>query len=186
MIITHSREKLINAIIYFAKNTKFCGKIKLMKLLYFLDFRHFKETGKSVTGLEYYAWEKGPVPKELFEELDDLKSDLKAAINVIRSDKTSLQQIVPKRSFDDTYFSNREKRLLEELSYVFENAKAEEMVEVSHLENEPWHRTLTQKGQWQKIDYLLAIDNKAESLSNEEAQERKEEIEETRRALGST
>jgi len=185
MIITHKREKLVNAIIYFAKNTKFCGKIKLMKLLYFLDFRHFKETGKSVTELEYYAWERGPVPKDLFQELEDLKPDLKAAINVIRLDKTTLQQIVSKRDFDDKYFSNREKRLLEEIAYVFENAKAEEMVEVTHLENEPWHRTLTKEGQWHKIDYLLAIDNKADSLSYEEAQERKEEIEETRRALGS-
>ena len=66
MIITHHREKLINAIIYFAKNTTYCGKTKLLKLLYFLDFYQFKQTGKSVTGLDYFAWKMGPVPKELF------------------------------------------------------------------------------------------------------------------------
>ena len=78
MIITHHREKLINAIIYFATHTKYCGKTKLLKLLYFLDFSHFKRTGKSVTGLDYFAWGMGPVPKELFKELSgNLKRDMK-------------------------------------------------------------------------------------------------------------
>jgi len=62
MIITHQRDKLINAIIYLSSNTNYCGKTKLMKLLYFRDFKHFRQTGKSVTGLDYYAWEMGPVP----------------------------------------------------------------------------------------------------------------------------
>ena len=43
MLINHEREKLINAIIYFAKNTRFLGKTKLCKLLYFLDFEHLLE-----------------------------------------------------------------------------------------------------------------------------------------------
>jgi len=30
MIVTHHREKLINVIIYFAKNTKYCGKTKIL------------------------------------------------------------------------------------------------------------------------------------------------------------
>lgn len=32
MIKTHEREKLINAIVFFAKNTRHCGKIKLLYL----------------------------------------------------------------------------------------------------------------------------------------------------------
>src|SRR3990172_2038157 len=42
MLLSHEREKLINAIIFFADNTRFLGKTKLCKLLYFLDFGHFK------------------------------------------------------------------------------------------------------------------------------------------------
>ena len=41
MLIEHNREKLINSIIYFISNTKYCGKTKLFKLLYYLDFMHF-------------------------------------------------------------------------------------------------------------------------------------------------
>ena len=53
MMVPHDRDKLINAIVFFAKNTKYCGKIKLIKLLYLLDFEHFRQTGRSVTGMDY-------------------------------------------------------------------------------------------------------------------------------------
>ena len=64
------------------------------------------------------------------------------------------------------------------------NAKAEEMVELTHLRNEPWHKTLIQKGANQKIDYLLSIDDQPDSLSYDEAQERMEEISEMHRIFG--
>ena len=82
MIQDHSREKLLNAVIFFATSTKFCGKTKLYKLLYFLDFTHFMEVGRSVTGLEYFAWPKGPVPVQLHEEIDDPPDDMAAAMKV--------------------------------------------------------------------------------------------------------
>ncbi len=183
MIITRHREKLINAIIYFAKQTKYCGKTKLLKLLYFLDFYHFKQTAKSVTGLEYFAWEQGPVPKELFEELSgNMKADLKDAISLASTE--DFQKIVPKKKFNEDYFTNREKKLLKDLSDVFRNAKAEEMVEVSHLRNEPWDKTLKEKGPRQKIDYMLSIDDEENSLSYNEAKERMEEITEMHQIFG--
>lgn len=37
MLITHEREKLINAILFFAEHTAHFGKTKLFKLLYLLD-----------------------------------------------------------------------------------------------------------------------------------------------------
>jgi uncharacterized phage-associated protein len=182
MILTHHREKLIDAIVYFAENTKFCGKTKLMKLLYYLDFWHFKETGKSVTGLDYYTWERGPVPKALFVEIDNMQPDLKAAIKIVL--KGGLQEISARRKFDDRFFTSREKRLLEEVSFIFREARAEDISHASHLKNAPWDRTLKEKGEWAKIDYLLSIDDDARSLSFEEAKERMEEIEETHRLLG--
>jgi uncharacterized phage-associated protein len=65
------KQKVINSILYFSKNVKHPSKVKIFKLLYFLDFTHFKETGRSVTNYKYYAWDFGPVPVELFNELKD-------------------------------------------------------------------------------------------------------------------
>jgi len=183
MIITNHREKLINAIIYFAKNTKLCGKTKLMKQLFFLDFSHFKQTGKSVTGLEYFAWERGPVPKELFEEISgEMKPDLKSAINTVPID--NFQKIVPKKKFDPKYFTKREMRILENIADVYKEANADQTIEVSHLKNEPWQKTLREKGPFEKIDYMLSIDDTGNSLSKDDAQERMEEIAEMHRLFG--
>lgn len=68
MVKSRGREKLINVAIYFATNTRSCGKIKLIKLLYLLDFEHYRQTGASVTGLEYHAMKMGPVPMDLYQE----------------------------------------------------------------------------------------------------------------------
>ena len=184
MIVTHHREKLINAIIYFATHTKYCGKTKLLKLLYFLDFSHFKRTGKSVTGLDYFAWGMGPVPKELFEELSsNLKRDMKAAIHEL-STTESFQQIRHKKEFDRKYFSNKEIKLLEEISFIFKDAKADTMVESTHFKNEPWDITLKEKGEFKKIDYMLAIDSDVVSLPYDEARERMKERSEMLKIFG--
>jgi uncharacterized phage-associated protein len=183
MIITRHREKLINAIIYFANNTKYCGKTKLLKLLYFLDFRYFKQTGKSVTGLDYFAWEMGPVPKELFEELSgNMKPDMKSAIHDLPVE--GFQQIRPKKKFNDKYFCKREIELLKEISYIFRDAQADAMVESVHLKNEPWEKTIKEKGAFQKIDYMLAIDSEIMSLPYNEAKERMEERSEMHKVFG--
>jgi uncharacterized phage-associated protein len=181
MIITHHREKLINAIIYFAKNTRYCGKTKLMKLLFFLDFCHFKQTGKSVTGLDYYAWEKGPVPKDLFQELDAMKPDLKGAVSIASGD---FRKIIARKPFEQTHLTKRELELLEKIAFIFRDTRADDMVEVTHLKNEPWHKTLAQKGLYSKIDYLLAIDDTVDSLSLDQAKERICEISEMHEILG--
>ncbi len=174
---------MINAIIYFAKNTNICGKTKLLKLLYFLDFRHFKQTGKSVTGLDYYAWPMGPVPKDLFIEItENMPSDLKSAMHELP--KEGFQQIIPKRRFSGEYFSKREMSLLSDISDIFKDANAEDMIESTHLANEPWDRTRKEKGMNQKIDYMLSIDNIDDSLPAEEAQERQKSISEMHRIFG--
>lgn len=183
MIITHHREKIINSIIYFAKNTKYCGKTKLLKLLYFLDFFHFKQTGKSVTGLEYFAWNMGPVPKVLFEELSgNMKPDMENAIEDLPVE--GFQQIKPKKKFEEKYFSKKEIKLLKDISFIFQYAKADDMVESTHLKNEPWDRTLKEKGEFQKIDYMLSIDSEVVSLSYNEARDRMEEISEVHKLFG--
>jgi hypothetical protein len=46
---------------------------------------------------------------------------------------------------------------MEELSFIFKEALAKDMVEVSHLPGKPWERTIKEKGQKRLIDYFLAV-----------------------------
>ena len=122
MLIDHHREKLISAIIYFVTNTKYCGKLKLFKQLYFLDFEHFAQTGRSVTGLDYYAWEKGPCPKELYGEFDDPKDDMLTALNfeeVPVNKPRPMLTLVPKKQFNPLHFTKREINILKALAEEF-------------------------------------------------------------------
>ncbi len=162
MIISHDREKLFNMMIYFVKNTKGCYKTKLFKLLYNADFLHFKETGRSISGLEYAAWEKGPVPADLFHEFKQPRDDFKKFIKIFDDGKKC--QIIPQMRFDDKHFTERELRILAKVAFIFKDSATDVMVESTHLRNHPWDRTKKSKGMREKIDYELAFDDSKESL----------------------
>ena len=69
--------KYRNAILYFAShvNNNTLGKVKLMKLLYYLDFDHYEQFGTSVTGDDYLRWEMGPVPSHAAAVIDCMVAD---------------------------------------------------------------------------------------------------------------
>lgn len=67
------------------------------------------------------------------------------------------------------FFSPREKRLLEELAFMFKDVKAREISEISHLANRPWDITKREKGKNAPIDYLLAVDQDAQ-IGREQAE----------------
>lgn len=161
MLIEHKQDKLINAIIYFVTNTKSCGKTKLFKLLYFLDFEHFSITGRSVTGLEYFAWPMGPVPKELNDELDNPSEQLSTSLQVAKKNAFNgkeMLDITPVQEFKPDHFSKRELKLLEKLCVEYRNSYANDMVEATHLENLPWHKVYEEEGRKQElIPYELAL-----------------------------
>lgn len=190
MLIDHSREKLIQAVVYFAKNTKYCGLTKLMKLLYFLDFKHFRETGKSVTGLYYDAFERGPLPLDFYKELVDphgLPEDLAAVISIYNPDEAKgFRKVVakPKAKFDHSHFSEREERILKQVEFIFRYARARDMTESSHLRNEPWEVTLRTKGRRASIDYMLAVDEGKDALPREVVEERMAEMRQMKETFG--
>ncbi|MEF8720208.1 MAG: Panacea domain-containing protein [Candidatus Accumulibacter necessarius] len=160
MLVSHEREKMINAVIYFAKNTRFMGKIKLCKLLYFLDFEHFKDTGRSVTGMDYFAWRMGPVPVDLYEEVDMPEPDLAERVEFIEKPTRNGTMLVvrPLADFDDSHFTKRELRIMQGLAEEFRDMRADDMIEATHLENQPWHRIyVEEQKRQQKIPYGLAL-----------------------------
>jgi uncharacterized phage-associated protein len=157
-----ARKKLINTILFFASNTKFCGKIKLFKLLYLADFEHFSQTGKSITGFEYQAWKFGPVPTELMEEWEELSPDMAEALH-IESEKeiNFVRQAVKVNkgiSFDDALFTPRELRIMSDFAEKFRETKSAKLIDVTHEQNGAWD-TVWRKGfgDRETIPYALAI-----------------------------
>jgi len=160
MLRTHDREKLINAAIYFAHHTEHCGKIKLIKLLYLLDFEHFRQTGRSVTGMEYRAMKMGPVPMELYQEWDALEPDFAQAVEIVPEQAIDYvrEAVRPKQAFDDSHFTRRELRLMQQLAERFCTDYAKPMINITHAERGPWSAIWDDgRGNLARIPYALAI-----------------------------
>ncbi len=160
MIVSHEREKLIQAMVYFANHTQNCGKIKLIKLLYLLDFEHFRQTGRSVTGMEYLAWKMGPVPLAVYQEWDDPEADFAQAV-AIEPEKVvdyTRETAVPRVEFDDSHFTRRELRIMAELAERFCYSLSRPMVDVTHAELGPWEKIWDSgRGNNARIPYPLAL-----------------------------
>lgn len=177
MIINNDRKKLIAAIVYFAQNTRLCGKTKLFKLLYFLDFEHFKQTGRSVTGLEYYAWKLGPVPTSLYDEFDSPEPDFLENIKLEPANQGGYDtlRVKPLNEPDMSHFSKREISLIKQLAEQYKDVTATDIVEKTHLPNLPWHRVFKEENKPQNlIPYEYAIDAVKEEHILELAKESKE------------
>jgi uncharacterized phage-associated protein len=160
MLIFRDREKLVNAVVYFARNTQYCGKTKLFKLLYLLDFHHFRETGRSVTGLDYRAWKNGPVPFALVQEWDDLEPDLAAAIDIVPEPVFDYdrQRVAPKIAFDDSHFTKRELGLMQELAARHRDEMTRPLIGLTHEERGPWVKIWDDgRGNNARIPYVLAV-----------------------------
>ncbi len=160
MLISTSRQKLVNAVVYFAKNTQYCGKVKLFKLLYLLDFAHFRETGRSVTGMDYRAWKLGPVPQQLVQEWDQLESDLAAAVDIqpFKVIDYTREQVIARAEFDDSQFTKRELGLMADLAARFREELTKPLVNFTHAELGPWHKIWDDgRGQFERIPFTLAI-----------------------------
>jgi len=160
MLQNRNREKFIQAILYFAHNTAALGKVKLFKLLYLLDFEHFRQTGRSVTGMEYRAWKMGPVPAELVQQWDALEDDVAAAIRIVPEQVIDFwrEKVVPLQPFDAEHFSRRELRILEGLAAAYAGVLSEKMIDFTHAENGAWARVWSDgEGRDHAIPYALAI-----------------------------
>lgn len=71
-------DRLINAVKVFCFQTR-VYKTKLNKLLFYADFKHFKQYGTSITGLCYAHLPHGPVPEQydlLFQRLTEIDPSL--------------------------------------------------------------------------------------------------------------
>lgn len=178
------REKLLHAILFFAQKTKYLNMTKLSKLLYFLDFGHFKQTGYPSIGLDYYAFEKGPVPKDFWLEVKDgdVPDDFGGKLAILLK-KDDINKTFKELEFkamvapDLSVFTPREKELLEKIAYIFKDARAWEISEISHLPRQPWDVTIKERGKNCLIEYLLAIDKGSDAELEESKQSLKEYFE---------
>ena len=165
--------KLKAILLYFTSNndTTFLGKVKLMKLIYFLDFVHLKTYGSPVTYDTYINLEHGPIPSFIKNLVDNAADNIDEAvladtISFERPQGTRMYRFLPKRKFtekDKKYFSETELEILAKVCTKFGNKNTKYVEEASHNET-PWKKT----NFLDKISYELATEDLDCQVTKEE------------------
>ncbi len=165
--------KLKAIILYFCNNTetRFLGKVKLMKLFYFLDFMHLKTYGSPVTYDKYINLEHGPIPSYIKNLVDTAADDIDCSfladtIYFERPEGTEMVRVLPKRKFNansKNYFSKTELEVLEKVCTRFGDKNTKYVEEISHKEA-PWKDTKY----LDEIPYELATKDSDSRVTEEE------------------
>lgn len=145
VVIPYQKEKLENAVCYFAKEHASHTRHRLYqtflyKYLALFDFGYLRAYGKPALGLTYQAMQMGPVPKELYERRHD--RELSKCFS-FQKDESGHLAVVVKTAPNLDYFSKREIDLMNRIieicaaGYVTSTI----MSDASHQEIRAWQRT---------------------------------------------
>ena len=127
-------EKIVEAIKYFCFKDR-TYKTKLMKLLFYGDFKHYKEYGSSITGFQYAHLPFGPVPDQydlwistFIAENPTLSKD------EVWSKDNPAEIIISKETADIGVFENSEVLVLATVREFFKSYTAKMITDFSHQE----------------------------------------------------
>lgn len=155
--------KATGMIVYFTEKMNENGelwKTQLNKLMFYSDFCHYKSTGHSISGLQYRAIQRGPVPSSFGALYEHAAKDY-VDINYYESEdgNRSGEKFTPnhKHKFNPDLFTVSEMKTLECVAETFLRTSTKDIVRLSH-EEDAW---IENEGDKKIISY-----NKAFTLKN--------------------
>lgn len=126
--------KLFNAILFFCKGEG-AVKTKLNKLLFYADFKHFKEYAVSITGARYAHVPFGPAPDNFNHYFAVLIGNDSLAVEEIEyADNVVGEKFISVKQPDLTIFSDSELKILSSVKEYFKDFTATKITEFSHEE----------------------------------------------------
>lgn len=151
-----SLKKLTEMVVFFTEAMQ-PWKTKMNKLLFYSDFLMFRQTGFSISGVQYRAIPMGPVPdnfNSIFEYL--AKNDNIEILYSSFADGGIGEQFKPgsNRSADMEFFNKTELSILQNVVERFKNTSTNQIIELSHKER-AWQENITEK---KVIDYKYSFD----------------------------
>jgi putative zinc finger/helix-turn-helix YgiT family protein len=125
-------EKISNLILYFSQAHPRLSKTKLMKLLFYTDFNHFKNHGYSLSGMPYQHLPYGPVPYNHGLLLDYLvENDI---VSLVPFESFDGEYFVPRFEPDLSGFDEEELATIRKVAEHFRPFNAKEISDLSHEE----------------------------------------------------
>lgn len=139
-------EKFVNVVAYFAsKGVPDLTKLKVSKLLYFSDKLHLQKYGRPITGDDYYALPKGPIPTVSLNIMSDAgsiepsfgtpDSNIKLFLTYLSVDRSKKHPSFKiKKNPDLDVFSDSEIEVLDEIIKTFGSASLTYLLNKAHEE----------------------------------------------------
>ena len=125
--------KLFNAIIFFCRGGG-ALKTKLNKLLFYADFKHFKEYAVSITGVRYVHLDYGPAPDNYEFYTAELQRGNELAVNEVMFGNYSGYDYVSNVEPDLSIFSDTELKVLADVKDYFKVFTSTQIKDFSHKE----------------------------------------------------
>lgn len=123
-------DKIVEVINYLTLKVRELHKVKLMKMLWFADFLHYKKEKKSITGLAYSALPMGAVPEghETLLLLDGV------CYEEVLYDENIGYKFYPSPGFQFKELTGLEKDTLDQVIHYFQHYSALEIIDKMHQE----------------------------------------------------
>lgn len=149
-------KKFTEMVVFFTESMQ-PWKTKLNKLLFYSDFIMFKQTGFSISGIQYRAIPMGPVPNNFNSIYEFLarNDDIDIYYSTFPDGGTG-EQFKPSinRSFSTELFTEGEIFVLENIAERFKYTSTNQIIDLSHKEK-GWLENITEK---KIIDYKYSFD----------------------------
>jgi uncharacterized phage-associated protein len=150
-------DRLANVVLYLLRGAPKPGLVKLLKLIYFADFLHYRTHLVSLTGAKYVALTRGPVLDRYEDEFASLEQRGFICVKdvpVVGHEKPK-QEYMPIGEPNESAFSAPERATLDEVLLRYGNKSGYELSEMTHEELAPWKLVYDQKVQGKPIPYTL-------------------------------
>lgn len=156
-------DKSSQLIAYIAKQTT-VYKLKLMKLLYIVDFTAYEELGQPITGDTYVHWPMGPVPRTIFADIENLQlGNYQIERAFIRDGEIETWRFKTNTEWAPKLLSLAELDLVDRVLNLYGNSSGQDLMNLTH-EELPYRITSPQE----VIPYFLAPYRRYKGLSDEE------------------
>lgn len=148
--------KFSEMVVFFAEKLE-PWKTKLNKLLFYADFTMHKQSGFSMSGVQYRAIPMGPAPNNfnsIFEYLIN-KGELDVYYTNFADGGTGEKfKPNPNNTFDKELFTEKELQILESVAERFKNTSTDEIIKISHKEK-AW---IDNNADRKLIDYIYSFE----------------------------
>jgi len=168
-MIAYQKERLENAISFFARKIqeiahKPAYQTYIYKYLALFDFRMLKKRGTPALGIDYDAFEKGPVPKDLYDNIDILESKY-FKVNI---DNDGNYYFESTQNPDLDYFSPSEITTMTEIvnQFIRQGMTTREVIEATHQEIKAWQKAWKNRGDKGRV--RMKYEDSFENIANKD------------------